>query len=263
MLYQRFTLATGATMDVYAPVSPLVPKMLHKAIVICPGGGYGHLALREAEPVALRFAGMGYAAFVVNYHVGEGTYPLPQQDAACAVAAVRAHAEEWEVDPQAIILAGFSAGGHLAASVGVMWQREELWAPLGLTPEQVRPDALLLSYAVLSAGEFAHRGSFERLTGSSDPAAHEPFSLETLVSAHTPPTFLWHTWTDVSVPVQNTLLFALALKNHGVQAEVHIYPYGSHGAALGAPHTASEPAKLIPEVQEWPDKADRFFTSLL
>ena len=96
MPYQRVTLSTGATMDVYAPVCPLKQKQLHKAIVICPGGGYGGISKRESEPIALRFAGMGYAAFVVNYHVHRGSFPMPQQDAACAVATVRARAEEWE-----------------------------------------------------------------------------------------------------------------------------------------------------------------------
>lgn len=263
MYYEHLTLPTGATMDVYAPLSPLNPPLLHKCIVICPGGGYHLLASREAEPVALRFAGMGYTACVVNYHVGEGLYPLPQQDAACAVAAVRQHAEAWQVIPDAIAVAGFSAGGHLAASLGVMWQREDLWQSLGLTCEQVKPNALVLSYPVITAGEHAHRDSFVQLTGTEDIAVHQQLSLENLVSAATPPTFLWHTWTDVSVPVENTLLFALALKKHGVQAEVRIYPYGSHGSALCNAHTASKPDKLVPEAQEWPEQAARFLDSVL
>ena len=263
MHYQHVALPTGATMDVFAPISPLNPPLLHKAIVICPGGGYSPLAMREAEPIALRFAGMGYAAFIVYYHIGTGTFPQPQQDVACAIAAVREHAEIWQVDPNAVAVAGFSAGGHLAASMGVMWHRQDLWQPLGLTCEQVKPNALLLSYPVITAGEYAHRGSFECLTGSMDAADHQPYSLEHLVSAQTPPTFLWHTWEDVSVPVQNSLLFALALKKHGVQAEVHIYPYGSHGSALCNALTASEPSKLVPEAQEWPEKADRCLNSVL
>lgn len=263
MHYTTLTLPTGATLEVFAPIAPANTPEIHKAVVICPGGGYSHLAAREAEPIALRFAGMGFAAFILRYHVGTGIFPQPQQDAACAIATVRQRAAEWQVDPNAITITGFSAGGHLAASMGVMWYRAELWQPLGLSCEEVRPNAMILSYAVLTAGEYAHRDSFVCLTGSTDVALHQQYSLETLVDARTPPAFLWHTWTDQSVPVENSLLFAMALRKHGVQAELHVYPYGAHGGSLCVPHSASTPNKLIPEAKDWPDLAARFLDSVL
>ncbi|MBQ8654560.1 MAG: alpha/beta hydrolase [Clostridia bacterium] len=263
MIHQTLTLPTGATLDVYAPLSPLNPPLIHRGILICPGGGYSHLALREAEPIALRFASMGFTAAVVQYHVNSAVFPQALQDAGCAMACMRSHAEEWQLNPDAIAVAGFSAGGHLACSLGVMWQREEIWQPLELTCDQVKPNAMVLCYPVISAGEHAHRGSFECLTGSMDPAVHAAYSLENLVSPLTPPAFLWHTWEDAAVPVENSLLLALALHRHRVQAEVRIYPYGSHGGALADEITASQPDKLIPEAQEWPAQAARFLRSVM
>ena len=234
------------------------------ALVICAGGGYCYVSDREDEPVALRFLTMGFCAFTVNYRVAPNRYPLALRDAAAAVAWVRGNAERLGVDPDRIALCGFSAGGHLAASLGVSWQREELFAPIGLTPVQVKPDALVLCYPVITAGEFAHRGSFEALTGSADLAEHARFSLENQVTEQVPPTFLWHTWADTSVPVENTLLFASALRRAGVEAEVHIYPRGHHGMALANELTGDEAhAGILEDLQGWPELAARFLKEVL
>ena len=112
-------------------------------------------------------------------------------------------------------------------------------AQAGVTPEQARPNAMALCYPVITAGEKAHRGSFIALTGSEDTSDHLPYSLEDHVSPATPPTFLWHTWQDGAVPVENTLLMAQALKAAGGQAEVHIYPFGGHGLAMADETTAA------------------------
>ncbi len=114
-----------------------------------------------------------------------------------------------------------------------------------------RPDSLV---PVITAGEFAHRGSFRSLTGTDDIAAHQPHSLENLVTPDTPPTFLWHTWTDGAVPVENTLLMAMALHKAGVPAEVHVFPRGGHGVALGNQVTnipSEEARKIVPEATVW------------
>ncbi len=254
-------------LDLYCPeVSPDIdPDIQRPAVVICPGGGYQFLSPREAEPVALVFATMGFNAFVAWYRVAPHRYPCPQQDAAAAVAWVRAHAAQTHTHPDKIAIMGFSAGGHCAASLGVWWPRAELWTDLGLTPEQVKPNALVLCYPVISGGEKAHRGSFENLSGSADLAEHLRYSLETQVTPQTPPAFLWHTWTDAAVPVENSLLFASALKAAGVQAEVHLFPFGAHGASLCNPQTSGTlaPQMNLPDCAQWPGMAADFLRRVL
>lgn len=145
------------------------------------------------------------------------------------------------------------------------WQEAHWWQELHLTSADVRPNALILSYPVITAGEFAHRGSFRSLTGTDDIAAHQPHSLENLVTPDTPPTFLWHTWTDGAVPVENTLLMAMALHKAGVPAEVHVFPRGGHGVALGNQVTnipGEEARKIVPEATVWPELAARFIRQI-
>lgn len=263
MLYQRITLDTGAAMDVYAPPFPVSPERRKRAIVICPGGGYANLSLREAEPVALRFAGMGFVTSVLWYHVAPFVFPSQVQDVGAAVAHLRTHADEYHVDSDAIAVMGFSAGAHAACSLGVMWQDESLWTSLGLISEQVKPNAMVLGYPVITGGAYTHRGSMENLTGSTDPIVHARFSLEERVTDKTPPTFLWHTWDDQAVPVENTLMLAAALHLSGIQAEVHIYPNGHHGSALCDETSDSNGYYLIPEAAEWPLHVARFLRRIM
>lgn len=258
MNHQRVTLPTGVPVDVYVPhVSQQIdPHVQRPAIVICPGGAYMHLSEREAEPVALRFLLMGFNCFIVWYRLAPSRFPAPQQDIASAVAWVREHAADTHTAPDRIAVMGFSAGGHAAGSLGVLWPQAQLWQPLGLTPEQVKPNAMVLCYPVISAGKDAHRGSFENLSGSRELADHEPYSLEKLVTENCPPAFLWHTFEDTAVPVQNSLLMAHALAEHKVLTELHIFPHGGHGASLCSELTGS--GHLIPEAQQWPELAARF-----
>lgn len=242
----------------------LTPDLHRPALVICPGGGYEHLSHREAEPIALTFAAMGYNTFIVWYRLAPNTFPRPVQDVAAAVAWVRAHAKETKTDPDKISVLGFSAGGHCAGSLGVWWPKEELWQEMGLKSEQVKPNAMVLCYPVITGGEKAHRGSFVKLTGSQDLQIHKQFSLEDQVSALTPPAFLWHTWDDGSVPVENTLYMAQALKKFDIQSEVHIFKHGPHGVALGTFVTSGscEPEKNFPDCAKWPVMADEFLRYL-
>lgn len=201
------------------------------ALVICPGGGYEFCSIREGAPVARAFARDGIESFVLEYDCTDaplGTRPV--RTLAAAVAWVRQNAARFGIDEKRIAVGGFSAGGHLAGTLAAVWNKPEWFAP-GTDLAQHRPYAAALWYPVVSAGEYAHRGSFVQLAGE-DLSRQQAFSLETLVDADTPPVFLWHTLTDATIPVENTLLLEAALRKAGVPHEVHLFPRGVHGLAL-------------------------------
>lgn len=262
MQYTRIDLPECA-MQAYIPDMAIDTIPPRRSIVICPGGGYAYRSDREAEPIALVFASMGFNCFVVEYRVATAVHPAPLFDVAHAVAWVRAHAAEYHADPNAIAVMGFSAGGHAAGHLGVRWDDAALMADFGLTPEQARPNAQVLCYPVVTGGEFAHRGSFVNLTGSEDLTVHLGYSLEDKVTDHTPPTFLWHTFEDGAVPVENTLMMASALRRAGVVTEVHIFPKGGHGLALCNPLTSTSPDQNIPECARWTEMAARFLWEIM
>ena len=177
-------------------------------VLVVPGGGYNHVSPREGDPVALQFAAAGYHTAVLTYSVGEGAQnyqPLRQLNEALAL--LRQNAGEWHILPDKIAVCGFSAGGHLALSAAV------LDIP-GETAQQ-RPNAVILGYPVITAGEFAHRGSFVQLAGSEDAAAQQAFTLE-----------------DKTVPVENTLLLLAALRRADVPCEAHLFEKGAHGTSI-------------------------------
>ncbi|WP_298731350.1 alpha/beta hydrolase [uncultured Subdoligranulum sp.] len=241
-------------------------QRLHKAaegqghlkgnVVLCPGGGYEWLSPREAQPVADAFAADGWTVWVLSYtlaapQVTPGKAPLCQL--AEAVRQVRSRQPE-----KPVVVCGFSAGGHVAASLAVHWQ--DVQDP-AMPDRTVRPDAVVLGYPVITAGTYAHRPSFEALLGPKPQGTASAdwerqaqyFSLERHVTQETPPVFLWHTAADELVPVQNSLLFAQQLAEQKVPFEMHIYPYGVHGLSLATP-PVEEPEKqrwADPHVAEW------------
>ena len=194
------------------------------AVVICPGGAYEFCSVREA---------MGLQVFILLYSCGEaagGKQPLAE--AAQSVRLVRERADEWWIDPQKILICGFSAGGHLAASLGVHWDDPALAERCGVQDASVlRPDAMVLGYPVITAGKYAHRNSIVNVSrASGEPEQY--WSLEENVSEKTPPTFLWHTMTDDVVPVENSLLFVQQLHRYGVACECHLFESGRHGMSV-------------------------------
>lgn len=270
MLHNRIMIPSAGAeipLDLYIPhVSEEIdPDVRRPAVVICPGGAYYFRSEREAEPIALRFLTEGFNAFVVQYRVEPNRFPVPQQDAAAAVAWVRAHAQEYHTDPDQIAILGFSAGGHLAGSLSTLWHRADLWKPMNLAPRDVQPNAAVLCYPVISAGEYAHRGSFENLTGSADLSVHADYSVDGWVTENCPPVFLWHTFEDAAVPVMNSLLMAQALAKAGVKTEMHIYPNGAHGSSLCNETTTgikSPHFRGLDENRDWPEKAARFLRQI-
>lgn len=206
------------------------------AFIICPGGGYGHLADHEGGPVAAWLAGLGIAAFVLRYRLGpRHIHPAMLDDAARAVRTIRAHANEWGLNPARIGILGFSAGGHLASTLATHWDNGDPHAPDPLQRVSSRPDAAVLVYPVITLQEpHTHAGSRENLLGPNpQQALLNLLSNETQVTPETPPTFLMHTADDAAVPCENSLLFALALRRAGVPCELHLYEHGAHGVGLG------------------------------
>ncbi len=208
-------------------------------ILLCPGGGYTHTSDREAEPLAMRFLAMGYHAAILRYSCAPAIYPTALLELAQAMKLIHAHADEWKVEADKIFVQGCSAGGHLAGSLGVFWQEKWLADKTGVQNEVLRPAGLILCYPVITSGEFAHRGSFENLLrGQYTEEMLERTSLEKQVTKQMPPVFLWHTFTDGSVPVENSLLLVAALRKCGISTEFHMYPVGGHGLAACDEQTA-------------------------
>ena len=203
-------------------------------VVILPGGGYSGRAEHESAPVAERFVQAGMHAFVAHYRVSPNRHPAPLADAVRAVRIARTQAAAMDFPQDKIALLGFSAGGHLAASAGV-YHDQAPGIDDAVDAVSGRPDALILSYPVITSGEFRHEGSMINLYGPNMAAEDKRrFSLEHAVTSDTPPTFLWHTAEDAGVPVENSLLFASALRKHRVPFELHVFPHGAHGAGLSA-----------------------------
>lgn len=222
------------------------------AVVICPGGGYEFTSDREAEPVALQFMASGYNAFVLRYSVSPARYPAALLQLSAAVSYIRSNAEKFHVDVNKIAVCGFSAGGHLAASLGVFWQEQFIAESLKIKEGANRPNALILSYPVITSGKFGHAGSFSSLLGeNAAPGFLEKMSLENQVSEKVPPAFIWHTFNDTCVPVENSLLFASALREHGIPFEMHIFPEGVHGLSLCSPETSVAECHINPHCSKW------------
>ncbi|MHC5248654.1 alpha/beta hydrolase [Enterococcus sp. LJL90] len=234
------------------------------AMIICPGGGYEVTSDREAEPVAIKMLAFGYQVFVLHYSVQPATYPTALIQLAASVALVRKNSEEWFVNPEKIIVAGFSAGGHLAAHLGAAWQTEMIADYLEGPCERWRPNALLLSYPVISSGSFGHQDSFKNLLGENYQQAAADFSLENLVTSKTPPTFIWHTGEDGLVPAENSLLFTAALRKVQVPVELHLFTKGGHGLSLAVKETATgQPLYGIEKtVAVWPELFAKWFEEL-
>ena len=224
-------------------------------IIICPGGGYEHVSVREGEPIAFAFLTAGCHAAVLQYDVsGDGMeHPLPLTELAWAVSYIREHADAYAVDKDKIVVAGFSAGGHLAACLGCFWDKQWLSQKTGMDKNSYKPNGLILAYPVITSGEHAHRDSFVRLMGSkASPELEALLSLEKQVTDQVPPVFMWHTFEDASVPLENSMLFAKALRQAGVNFEYHVFPHGKHGLALATEETTMPDKSTVePQCEQW------------
>jgi acetyl esterase/lipase len=244
--------ALGTAPEDQPSITPyLLPKGTGSgtAIVICPGGGYQNLSMdKEGSAVAKWLNSLGVSAFVLKYRLGPRYHhPIELGDAQRAIRTVRARAVEYGLQADRIGIMGFSAGGHLASTAGTHYDAGNGAAADPLDRPGSRPDFMVLCYPVISFGPFAHVGSRRNLLGNDpDPKLVENLSNELQVTGDTPTTFLFHTTTDATVPVENSVMFYSALRKAGVPAELHIYERGPHGVGLAPadPVLSTWPARL-------------------
>ena len=266
-LYQNYGLEqqpdTTGTLQCYIQDTDekISPRRLRPAILVIPGGGYSHVSPREAEPVALRFLARGYSAFVLTYSVLPARFPTALREAAMAMRYIREHAGEFGIDPHMVAATGFSAGGHLCGTLATLFDCPEVSdiAP----PEMIRPDALGLCYPVAVSWGNTHERSFRCLCGENRQL-WDRLSLDRLARPDMPPVFLWHTRNDENVPVRNSLVFAEALENQGVDFAMHIYRDGCHG--LSTADSQVYPAGKIPphsrDIDGWIEAEIQFFEDI-
>lgn len=232
----------------------------YPAVVVCPGGGYEMVSKREGDPIALRYLSAGYNVFILTYSVKEKAKNFtPLKELSETFCIIRDKCEEWSTDPNKIAVCGFSAGGHLSASLGTLWNHPRFLKEYDNKGGLNKPNGMILSYAVISADEFGHSTSIANVSG------HEPgeeefkfFSLEKQVTKETCPAFLWHTAEDDVVPVQNSLRMATALQEHGIPFECHIFPHGHHGISA----CTEEVNTPFPHNAHWLDMSIRWLNQL-
>lgn len=290
-LWDQFPEVTLTAYIPYEVVSDQ-PAQRKPALLVLPGGAYLYTSDREAEPIALRFASLGYRTFVLHYNTYFGAvpyskdketnpntavkFPQPLFDAAKAISTIRERADEWNIHTDQIAVVGFSAGGHLAASIGVHWDKDYVAEHLGQDNEQFKPNALILSYPLIDnklAFDWMSQADKEKykdlyiainnaMFGGHEPTDEQLQQLSPIhyVGPHTPPTFLWHTSEDDLVLSAHSLSFALELNKHRIPHELHIFEKGGHGLALADITTSANASQIQPAAAKWAELAHQWLT---
>ena len=248
--------------------SPEMKNDPRPAVLICPGGAYHWVSDRENEPVALQFLARGYNVFVLNYSVEKMASDLrPLCEAALSMKHIRDNANEYNIDPNKVYVLGFSAGGHLACSLGVYWNHDKVKKSLGEMENSNigRPDAMVLCYPVVTATCPTHEGTMFYFCGTETPNDElvNLFSLDLHVNSTTPPAFIWHTESDDIVPVQNSINLSNALERAGVNHKLVLFPEGFHGLSLATHETSYDIPEENPHPASiWLDMADKWLKGL-
>ena len=232
------------------------------AVIVLPGGGYGMAYPGEGEPIALAYLARGFCAFVLDYSVYPARFPQALVESLKAIRFVRENANEYGIDPAKIAICGFSAGGHLAACTGTLWNNACLNEYLESDREIYRPNAMFLAYPVINVD--SHKGSFINLFLQREEELTDDvrnlLNLENQVSTETPPTFLWHTTSDTVVPAKASLQFALALAEKKVPYEIRVWTGDRHGCGLGNYVTEPKHAPLCDHAcAAWVEDSVNFF----
>lgn len=272
MIYKEIPLkvsgsADDARLQIYMQDTPHDGSLKRKKrplILICPGGGYERTSYREGEPLAFHFLSRGYHAGVLRYSTAPSRFPVQVLELGQAVMKLGGYAEEWNIDMKRLVVQGSSAGGHLAASYGAFWNRTFLTSALGAEAEELKPAGIMLSYPVITTDRsYIHRGSFENLLGNGVSMPAEEVSVEKQVTETMPPCFIWHTLEDRTVPVENSICMAMALRKEGVPFALHIFPEGEHGLSLASPVVERENGHGVQkECAQWITLADAWLERL-
>ncbi|HEX3102650.1 MAG TPA: alpha/beta hydrolase [Pyrinomonadaceae bacterium] len=224
------------------------------AMVICPGGAYTHLSVPEGRDYALWLAQHGVTCFVLKYRLGTNGYGSTAmlQDGSRAIRWVRAHAVDYKIDPHRVGMMGSSAGGHVTSTIMTHFDFGNTNAADPIERESSRPDIGILCYPVITMGEFAHKTSKQYLLKTNPPPELvKEFSNELHVTTNTPPCFIWQTADDKTVSVENSFLFAEALRKNAVPFDLHIYEHGKHGQGLGDKPPFAQPLPWANECLRW------------
>ncbi len=220
------------TAYLHTPISEIRnPRTAYPSVIICAGGGYEFTSQCDKDPIAFGYLAAGYNTFILDYSCLEEAKNFnPLKELSATVMAIRANATEWACHPNQIAVVGFSAGGHLACSLATMWNHPEFTAGFDNQGEANRPDAIVLSYPVITADEHAHVKSIEFVSGETDKTSEkfQLFSLDKRVHKNMPPVFVWHTVADTYVPVENTIKLITALQKNKISYECHLFPTGGH-----------------------------------
>ena len=245
-------------LDCYAnTVTEEIGRKNRRAVLVLPGGGYDFLSEREADPIAFRFLGAGFAAFVLRYSVYRKKWPTDLLECAAAVKYIRENAEKYDLDPDKVVVCGFSAGGHLAASVSNFWNTELVTDALSCKAEDEKVNGTILGYPVITSDPaFTHEGSIQNLIGEEkSEELRELVSMEKRVSENTPQTFIWHCADDGLVSVMNSLRYMSALSENKIPFEAHIYEWGGHGLANADETTSTNEWHIQPVAAKWMQSA--------
>lgn len=218
--------AAGGELCIYKRAQSVeLKRKARPAVIVIPGGGYAFLSDREDEPVAIKFFEAGYCACVLSYSINT-PYPTPLKEALMAVAYIKQNADKYGVDNDNVVAIGFSAGGHLAGLLATATENEINALPIG-----AKPDAVILSYPVITMGSFTHEGTRDIISNNGKLDLNK-LSVENRVNKDSVPAFIWHTFEDDCVPVENSLMLANAYKKYGVPFALHIFEKGRHGMSL-------------------------------
>lgn len=235
-LYEYFNIprngaAAGYLTTYLRTPSREIKAKIRPAVLVMPGGGYMMVSDRESEPIALSFIDKGYSAFWLKYTINSA-YPTPLVEACMAMVYIRENADKYGIDPNSIAAIGFSAGGHLTGMLATMSGEQEIRDALGARYSLAKPNAVILSYPVITMEDRFTHGDTRRVISGDGAVPYDKLSIEKRVTDNSVPAFIWHTMEDTAVPVENSLYLASAYKKAGVPFALHIFERGFHGLSL-------------------------------